>query len=161
MVDKFKNILREECRLYKDILEITTKKTETIKTNEIKELDKITRIEQTFIKKIGKLEEEREETVKNIRKEFNIDENADMSQIIERIGEEHKKEIETITSELMDILQKIKEKNDLNGMLIKDSLEFINLNVNLLTNATTQNTYGGKNTTGNMTQNRSMFEVKI
>ena len=59
----------------------------------------------------------------------------------------------------MDILNQIKERNELNGSLISDSLEYINLNIDILTNSTIDNTYDNKQTDSKTIQRR-MFDTK-
>jgi len=62
---------------------------------------------------------------------------------------------------MLDTLNKVKENNQLNSILINDSLEYINLNINLLTDASANNTYDNKTNKGKATQNKSLFDAKV
>jgi len=54
----------------------------------------------------------------------------------------------------------LKERNTLNGTLINDSLEYINLNIDLLTNNSFDNNYGEKSKEVGGKPARRMFDTK-
>jgi len=161
LTEELKDILREEAEIYKAMLDLTTKKTDIITTGQVKELDKITQAEQSLIVKIGRLEEIREQVVGNIEKFLQVDDSINMTKIGSYLKEEDRIEVEELKNQLVSILNEIKEKNDLNNILIQDSLEYINLNINLLTNATTQSTYDNKNSKVENKQSKSLFDAKV
>lgn len=162
MIKKLVDILNKELSVYKDILEVSTKKTKVIINGAAKELDKITQVEQTMILQIGRLENERENLVDNIKKQLKIEEDdVSISKIIDNLKDEYKVEIENIRKELLDILNKIKERNELNSMLINDSLEYINFNLNLLANTSAETTYSDKVNKNNEKANSNLFDAKV
>lgn len=161
LTEELKDILREEAEIYKTILELTIKKTDIITAGHVKELDKITQAEQSLIVQIGKLEEIRERVVGNIEKFLQLDDSINMTAIGSYLKEEDRIEVEELKNQLVSILNEIKEKNALNNILIQDSLEYINLNINLLTNATTQNTDDNKNGKVENKQSKSLFDAKV
>ncbi|RKD32327.1 flagellar protein FlgN [Thermohalobacter berrensis] len=161
VVKGLKDILERELHLYNNILDLSEKKTEIIKSGKVKELEKTTQIEQKLIYQAGRLEEEREEIIEKLRKEFGLKKDIDMTKLLEHLDKNEKGIIEKIRNELLDTLEKLKERNNLNGRLIQDSLEYINFNLNLLTNASKQTTYSNEVKKGDQPQNKNLFDAKV
>ncbi|EOC99395.1 flagellar protein FlgN [Caldisalinibacter kiritimatiensis] len=164
LIKELKEILEEELKIYKEMLQITEKKTKVITSGTAKELDKTTQIEQTMILKIAKLENQREKIVENIKIQVGINGEASVAKLTEKISAQYKnevKELESIRDELLDILNKIKKRNELNSKLINDSLEYINFNINLLTSSATETTYTNKVEEGNAGKSQSLFDAKV
>lgn len=153
--DELKEILNEELQIYKELSQITYEKTQTIIDNDTEFLDKITRREEELILEITQWEKKREELLNS----WGLDKNTPLNQIISNIPAEDKKELEEIKEELFKILKEIKERNELNNVLIRDSLEYIDFNINLLSNAKDPGTYGKGNKNSNV--NQSIFDKKV
>lgn len=160
LFDELIEVLSEELKAHKDLLSLTNKKTDIIIAGHVKDLDKITQLENTLIISIGKLEERREKVVENIQKQLKIKEELSMSSILKYSDEETTKEIEKIKNEFLDIIGNLKNKNQLNNVLIQDNLEFINLNLQLLTNSLEQELYNSKTEKSKSSQNPSLFDAK-
>ena len=142
--DELKEILNEELQIYKELSQITYEKAQTIIDNDTEFLDKTTRREEELILGITQWEKKREELLNS----WGLDKNTPLSQIISNIPAEDKKELE-----------EIKERNELNNVLIRDSLEYLNFNINLLTNAKDPGTYRKGNKSSNI--NQSIFDRKV
>ncbi|WP_427338121.1 flagellar protein FlgN [Caloranaerobacter sp. DY30410] len=161
LVNDLKEILIEELNLYKHMLELSINKTEIITSGQVRELDKITQKEQALILKAGRLEDIRENIISKIQNELKLNEIKNISRLVDYLSEEQKKEIEDIKQQLIDVLNRLKERNSLNSTLIKDSLEYINLNVNLLTNALSSNIYSDKVNKDDVLQSKNIFDAKV
>ncbi|KPU26436.1 hypothetical protein TR13x_10175 [Caloranaerobacter sp. TR13] len=161
LIKDLKEILSQELNLYKHMLELSIDKTEIITSGQVRELDKITQKEQALILKAGKLEDIREKVLSRIQEELKLKKIQNISKLVDYLSEEQKKEIEDIKEQLIDVLDKLKERNILNSALIKDSLEYINLNVNLLTNALTGSTYSDKVNKDEVVQSKNIFDAKV
>ena len=157
-IEQLKKVLYEQIEVYKHILSLSVKKTDIVVNGHIKKLEEITQEEQKLIIKIGKLEDIRESVIYNINKELGLEE-LNMTKLNDYLEEADKVFIKNLKDELMDILNQIKERNELNGSLISDSLEYINLNIDILTNSTIDNTYDNKQTDSKTIQRR-MFDTK-
>lgn len=157
-IEQLKKVLYEQIEVYKHILSLSVKKTDIVVNGHIKKLEEITQEEQKLIIKIGKLEDIRESVIYNINKELGLEE-INMTKLNDYLEEADKVFIKNLKDELMDILNQIKERNELNGSLISDSLEYINLNIDILTNSTIDNTYDNKQTDSKAIQRR-MFDTK-
>ncbi|KYO64121.1 flagellar protein FlgN [Thermovenabulum gondwanense] len=128
--------LKEQLSIYEELLEIAKKKTDILVKNDIKHLEEITAIEQEMIVKLGKLEEERQEFIKDCSSHLNLNEDmVNSSYMINLFPEEIKKEMDEVTGKLRSTLQNLDEKNRLNESLIKSALEFINNSIELLVDA--------------------------
>ncbi len=157
-IEQLKKVLYEQIEVYKHILSLSVKKTDIVVNGHIKKLEEITQEEQKLIIKIGKLEDIRENVIYNINRELGLEE-LNMTKLNDYLEEADKVFIKNLKDELMDILNQIKERNELNGSLISDSLEYINLNIDILTNSTIDNTYDNKQTDSKVIQRR-MFDTK-
>lgn len=162
LVEELRDVLLEELNIYEEMLELTTKKTDIITSGKINDLDNITHLENSIILKLGKLEERREKVVDNIQNQLGTGEGSTITDILNQIDDTTgiKQQIEGITKKLSRLLNTLKEKNDLNGLLIKDTLEYIELNMNLLTNVSERGIYNNKVQKENTAQKISLFDSK-
>jgi len=161
-VERLITALNEEYEIYKEVLEIARKKRKIIIEGRIKELDSITSKEQAMIFSIAKLENIRESIIKDIVKELDTDSIVNISELTQYLDEESKNDIIAIKSKFKDILKAVKDENDLNSMLIEQSLEYIEFNKNLLTTLENKgNTYGSNADEKDIKTNSNLFDVKI
>ncbi|SHJ66444.1 flagellar protein FlgN [Paramaledivibacter caminithermalis] len=154
--------LNKEYEIYKKVLEIAKQKRRIIIEGRIKDLDGITSKEQAMIISIGKLENIRQSILKNIANEFDTNEVQNISELSEHLDDESKKEIFDIRDKFDDILKNIKNENDLNSKLIKQSLEYIEFNKNLLTSLENEgSTYGSDADEKDIKSKSNLFDVRI
>lgn len=159
-VQQLREVLKQEINVYKEMLQLSVEKTDVIIGGHIKRLEQITDHEQKLIMKIGKFEDIRESIVFNMQKNLGLGEDLDMSKIKNHVDHEDKAFIEDQKDELLKTLNELKERNILNGTLINDSLEYINLNIDLMTNNTFDNTYGKNSQEFTSKPLRRMFDKK-
>ncbi len=163
-IDELKQVLNSELELYKSLLDITVKKTDIIMEGRIKELDSITQLEQSFIIKIGKYEDTREKVVRKIASKLDVSidtSEISISKILNHIEDEDSRELDNLKNQIIIVLEKLKEKNTLNSMLIKDSLEYINFNLNILTDSDNESTYSNSADKGKVKQSKNLFDAKV
>lgn len=159
LIEELKVVLTKELEEYKQVLELADKKTDILISGSIDKIENITKEEYEIIYRIEKLESDREKIVSDIEKGFNIQEQMDLTTLIGYFNEQEQETLNTIKDELTDILTKLKDKNELNKTLINDSLQYIDLGVNLLTDSSSQGTYKGDTREIN-TQNKNLFDIK-
>ncbi len=70
-----------------------------------------------------------------------MDINTPLSEVIQRIPE-GKEELNRIGEELSKSLEEIQSRNNINSQLINENLQWLDFNMNLLTNTFTPTTYG-------------------
>lgn len=153
--DELIEILREELELLKAIKKLAYHKTETIINSKVEELSQITEKEEKIINKMTEVENKRL-ILFNI---WGVNKDTSLSQVIEKIPEDNIDLIE-IWEELCLLLIDIKNKNNLNNELLKDNLEWLDFNINLLTQRPSPNTYDGKNN-NDKPSNKNFFDRKV
>lgn len=162
LFEELRDVLLDELKLYEEMYNLAVKKTDVIINGKISDLDNITHLENSLILKLGQIEARREKVVVNIQEQLGVKKDSTISEILSHIddADEIKQELDNIAKKLLNVLNSIKEKNDLNGLLIRDNLEYIELNINLLTNATDRGIYNNKTQKELTSQNISLFDTK-
>ena len=101
-----------------------------------RELDKMVKLEQNMIFNIGQLEKKREEEVAKLCKALELNSSRiNISELMQGLQPEQKKELENVQERLRGILSELKAVNDVNGQLLEQSLEYIDYSINLLAGA--------------------------
>lgn len=157
LVEILIKVLHEEIDVYRELLEKLEEKTEVLISGDIKGLDDVTKSEYNIIEKLSKFETLREKVIFNISHKEGLKKDINITEIIELLEGKEKEKLTILRDDLIDLLEKIKNKNTLNGTLIKDSLDYIDLNINLFTNTNNNLTYG-KNKS--KPENISLFNEK-
>ncbi|WP_075982961.1 flagellar protein FlgN [Bacillus massilinigeriensis] len=116
-------------KLHKSLYEIAVKKTEVIKKGDIDTLNQILKDEQTHIAAITKVEKERQQAACALVPE---QENPSVTDCFERISEIEQFRLAEIANKLSELVFELKEQNFLNQQLIHQSLQFVNVSMNLL-----------------------------
>lgn len=135
LIDDLVDIMSKENEIYKDLIPIASKKTNVIIKNDLTALQDITDQEQLVIEQINSLERKREEVIKNIGTVLGKDPRAlDMKTLIKIMGKQPKEQLRLsrIHDELKGTLKSLVMINDRNKVLIEQSLEMIEFNINLL-----------------------------
>ncbi len=103
-----------------------------------KDLELITEIvkkEEEFIGRVNNLDKKRESMLKDIAIVIRINPNKiKLSDIIEKIGKDNEAAVSLslLREELIDKTEKLKQQNEMNSLLINQSLEFVNFTINAL-----------------------------
>ncbi|MCJ8007592.1 flagellar protein FlgN [Lederbergia wuyishanensis] len=155
LIESMEKLLSLHLELHKAALE----KTEAIKTNDIKSLDKLLREEQKLATSIQITENKRQQATAILT---NGDKATTISQIIQQLKAPSKEKLSELQGKLTTVISELQETNALNQQLLQYSLQFINLNLDLLApepelpNYTkTQNELNENTNTG-----RSVFDSK-
>ncbi|RKD23540.1 FlgN protein [Caminicella sporogenes DSM 14501] len=155
--------LNKEYDVYAEVLKLAKKKKKVIIEGKVKELDSITGKEQVMIVTLGKLEKIRESIVNNIIKEMEIkDEIENITELVEYFDDEEREKVLEIRKKLVEILDEVKKENNLNSELIKQSLEYIEFNKNLLMTLNNQGvTYGANADEKDVKVKTNLFDMKV
>ena len=166
LIEELIMILGDEEKLYSELIPVAEKKTQTIVDNDLRSLNSITEEEQVFVGQISKLEKKRQEVIRNIGIVMNKKESElDFVTIIGLLSGQPKEQEEL--SRLHDRLKRTVEMlsmiNERNQMLIKQSLEMIDFDMNLLQSLRTSPGVGQYNTSSEVElqgENSGMFDAK-
>lgn len=135
LMENLISVLREECREYDGLLELSHRKTAVIVSNNLENLEKITDEEQDLVSRISNLEKKRMEVTADMANVLNKDVNtlklADLIDILEGRPAEQKALAE-IHDSLHTSVRELKRVNEQNQELIKNALEMVEFDMNLL-----------------------------
>ena len=121
-------------KMHRSLLELTNTKTEYIKVGDMEQLDALLKKEQMHIAAIETLEQQRQQFVTDYLNAKGIVQNTEISiaEIIEMTDEPEKSALQKVRESLMAVVNELKEKNFLNQKLIMQSLQFVNLTLDML-----------------------------
>ncbi|MFS1517151.1 flagellar protein FlgN [Bacillus sp. SCS-151] len=148
---------------HESLYDLSIKKVDVIKSSNIESLDKILIEEQKHIAIINKLNEERKAMVYELVSGHPISGNEPtMTDCINIVSGQTKQQLADIQSELIKVIDKLKQQNELNQALIYQSLQYVNLSLDLLIPQPTSFNYEKPTSTTSHEQivNRSMFDSK-
>lgn|SRR5690625_3721601 len=159
------DILTKVTDSYVKLLENSRQKTNLIKTNDIDALSKLLVSERKLNQQVELLEGQRQEVTEKIFANLNIDvEEKTVTELLRYMTDDQiKKELEEKVVKLVEIIVEIREIERLNEELIQQSLQFVQLSLDLLQpvnktinyNDNTQNKNKNKEI-----QKRSVFDSK-
>ena len=167
LIDELIGILGKEQEVYDKLIPVIREKTQVIVRNDTVALQEITASEQYAIDQIAALEKKRSRVMEDIKTVLGKeDENLSLSTLIGLLN--HQQREKRILSEIHDKLKEtvniLVEINNRNKVLIQQSLEMIEFNVNFL--QSTRMSPGNNTYTKNASQNdekssgTGMFDAK-
>ncbi|MFJ8102414.1 flagellar protein FlgN [Lysinibacillus sp. NPDC096212] len=149
-------------RMHKSLLELAIKKTEIITAGNIEALDQMLKDEQAHIAAIDKLEQQRQKQVTDYleAKGLASTDKATVADVIEAAEQQTEKDtLSAVRNRLLQIINDLKNQNDLNQKLVFQSLQFVNLTLGSLRPQTEQMNYSGNEIRGtNKVAKKSFFD---
>ncbi|MGE5614013.1 MAG: flagellar protein FlgN [Bacillota bacterium] len=160
LTDKLLEVLNKESAIYEGILKLSKEKTDAIVAGKVSELERITKLEQSIILKLGKLERERESIVESIaaglgKKAAEIT----LTDIISVMPGAEAKKLKEYQEGFAKLLEKLRGANMLNSKLIRNSLEYIDFSINILAGAGAEGNYS--NIGGSEVLKKNFFDMKL
>lgn len=152
--EELRELLFQELEVLKKLLEYATSKTDMIIENDVDNLEKMTRKEENFIQTLVDVENRRATLLDS----WGVSKDTPISKLLEKIIGD-KTELKWIRDEMIDVMERLSERNSLNSMLLNDHLEWIDFNVNLITNASTNLNYGFR--IPDLNEGNSLFDRKV
>ncbi len=161
-IKKLIDILNKESAIYEGILKLSREKTDVIVKGRVTELEGITRAEQAVILQLGKLEEEREALVGKLAGQLGMKpEDITISELEKILPKEQSKELKNCSSKMTGLINDLRDTNGMNSKLIKNSLDYIEFSVNVLSNAGSSGDIYGKSGQSNDAKKRNFFDMKL
>jgi len=161
-IKKLIEILDKEAAIYEGLLKLSREKTDVIVKGKVTELEGITKVEQSMILQLARLEETREKLVALLSEELGM--NADdinVTELEKVLPKDQSEELSECQKKMTGIFRDLKDSNDLNAKLIKNSLDYIDFSVNILSNAGSSGDLYGKSGQSNDPGKRNLFDVKL
>lgn len=136
LIDELIDVLEKENTEYETLMLLSKEKTPVIVKGDLEKLQRITEVEQEYVAKIRNLEKKREEVMKDIGTVLSKDpQKMKITDLIELLSKQpnEQKRLSEVHDKLKMTLGNVKQNNDINANLIKESLEIIDFNLNLVT----------------------------
>mgnify|MGYP001195763248 FL=1 len=156
-------LLNQLIELHERLLDVSQEKTEILKNGDFDRLQELLKKEQALVKNITQVEQKRIEEVER----WSIDKGLDPKEItvttmIENyINGTEKDELEKATVALADKLHTLRGQEELNKQLTEQSMQFVQLSLNMIKPSSIQNmNYGNKPQQQPTTHNQSIFDSK-
>ena len=166
LIEELIMILGDEEKIYAEIIPVAEKKTQIIVNNDLQSLNSITEEEQALVGKISKLEKKRQEVIRNIGIVMNKKESElNFITIIDLLNgqEKEQEELRRLHDKLKRTVSDLSLINERNQMLIKQSIEMIDFDINLLQSLRTSPGVGQYNTASEVEiqgMSKGMFDAK-
>ena len=157
------NILDRQRELYRKLLEIAKNKQPVLVKGDLAAIERFTKQEEKFVVGVGKLEEQRSRVHQALANHFHVPE-AEMTlgDIALRVGAELGDKLTQVGDCLKDILNELKDVNNLNNILIKQSLDFIEFSVNLISSIGETPSYPEQSGVSSKNQTKArLFDQKV
>ncbi|MBS7344121.1 MAG: flagellar protein FlgN [Caryophanon sp.] len=121
-------------RLHRSLLDVAIKKTDIIKDGDMDGLNDMLKSEQTHIAAIERLEQQRQVEVTDYLRAngFAPTEAPTVAQLIDAAPQHEKQMLQQARERLIDVIDQLKQRNDLNQKMIFQSLQFVNMTLDLL-----------------------------
>ncbi|RDY71537.1 flagellar protein FlgN [Halobacillus trueperi] len=148
-------------QLHESLLSLSLRKTEALKTNDVTGIQQLLIQEKKHVQAIEKIEKQRERSVIQWATEKGIPpRERTVSELIEILNGEEKEKLQNAYEALILVLADLKQQEKLNTELTQQSLQFINMSLDLLQPSIQSVNYGGKEGNNSGTAKRSIFDSK-
>lgn len=142
-------------QLNKSLYELADKKTDIVKKGDMEAFQQLQQNEQKHILAIQKINRDREQAVTTLVPNL---ENPTITDCLPYVAEKDRYKLTQLKDELMTVLTKLQEQNDLNQQLINQSLEFVNMSVHMLLPQQQQMNYGPPTDKKQQTETKRIFQ---
>ena len=153
LMENLIDILEKEVTEYKSLLKLSEQKTPVIVKGDITNLQKITDEEQDIVGRLTHLDRKREEVMKDIANVLNKDVSNLKLQAIIQILEARpmeQKKLAKAHDELQTVVEAVSRINEQNRALIKQQLEMVEFDMNLIKSMNSAPTTADYNRSANM-----------
>lgn len=157
---KLKETMNRELEAYIEILELAKRKTEILKDSKVTELELLTLDERAKVEEINSIGAERESIARGLADSLGVNERLDLSTMSQYFTDEGQLEFSEIRSDFVDTIEELKKVNSLNETLIKDSLEYIDFSLNIMTSATVGGGYSQNADNSGGESKKNLFDFK-
>ena len=156
------SILEKLEKMHRSLLQLANQKTEIVKKGDIDGLQEILKSEQSHVAAIEVLEKQRQQMVTDYlrAKGIALTDTPTVADVIEAAEtEEEREQLEDVRKQLLSVIDYLRIQNDLNQKLVYQSLQFVNVTLDLLRPQPDQINYSGQPVRGeNKGSKKSLFD---
>ena len=168
IIEVLMDVIEQEIQVHEALLDTATKKTSIIIKGNLTELSQITEIEQNQVEQLSSVERKREESMYDIcmvlGKKPGTVKFSDLIELMESQPEVQER-LKGQYKQLKKVVYELKDRNEHNRSLIKDSLEMAEFSINLLQNTQTvpdmANYNKGASNVETRGMDRALFDTKF
>ncbi|MBE0451355.1 MAG: flagellar protein FlgN [Clostridia bacterium] len=153
--------LEKESEIYREILEISTKKREAIRGNQIENLEALAGHEQALVVTLFKLEELREKVLDLILRELKIDHIENVTQLAQFLLPEERQKVLSAKDELIVLVKNTVDENRFNNRMIEDKLDLIEFNIGMLTQMSDDSGKYDKKAVNEAYERKNIFDARV
>ncbi|MBP2664471.1 MAG: FlgN protein [Firmicutes bacterium] len=156
-------LLTELVNLYQGIVKLSeSKRVILVSGGNPKELEVITKQEEILILQIAKIEKVRGSIIQEIAAEHNLDcKKITLSQIQVLVKGDAAERFVQISDKLSTIVTELSTLNEANTKLLQQAMKFVNFNINILAQNTSDPTYAPQGQPDKPAQARSFIDQKV
>ena len=135
LMENLIDVLNRESNEYEGLLQISQRKTAIIVSSNLEELQKITDEEQNMVNRVNALDHKRMEVTKDIATVLNRDvTKLTLTNLIEMLAARpaEQQALAKVHDRLSKTVHELQRVNEQNGSLLKDALEMVEFEINLL-----------------------------
>jgi flagellar biosynthesis/type III secretory pathway chaperone len=126
-------LLEKHVKLHKGLLDLANKKTEVLKKGDMEVLSKMMKEEQKYIAAIKQIEKERILVVEKIISALgHTQTEPTLTACIELVEEPERSALERLRDNLVAVVTELKNINELNQQLLHQSLQFVNMTLDMI-----------------------------
>lgn len=160
-IDQLVETLTKETEIYQDVLKLSIEKREAIKTQDIQKLEKVTAGEQALIVTLFKLEEIREKVTDGLMQEMGVDHIETLDQLTKFMVPSDRDVIQKAKQDLFIVVKNVSDENKFNTKMMEDKLEWIQLNLELLTSVSNDSGKYDKDAVNDTYERRNIFDARV
>lgn len=159
-IEAISQSLQTLIKVHVELYEFSKQKTEIIKEGSVENFQKILVEERKYAKRLLQAEEQRQEKVEKWYMDHQLPlENMTITNMLEIISNEQDQfELEQLTIKLTNAITQLKQQEQLNYDLIQQSMQFVQLSLDMLSPTINNMNYGKSH--GSEAPKRSVFDSK-
>lgn len=162
MWDKLVVALNQILEIYQALLQLSRKKKEILIAANPQELEKLTKQEEMLIIQAGKLEKLRLVAMQGLVVELGISpDQVVMSALIKYADSTTAAKLSEIFQAFTEITGELNKLNELNEKLIRQSLDFVSYNINILSQSKADTTYAPQRQESVGKSGRTILDAKV
>lgn len=125
------------------LLQLAREKTNILKNGDMAKLDQLLKKEEKIVKLLEEAEEKRHTAVQQfLTGKGIVNENVTLTELYKLVGKDDREQMTELQEKLMGDITALKQQNELNQELMTQSLQFVNLSLEMLAPETSIGTYG-------------------
>lgn len=159
-IQKMTSVIEELCQAHEILLKVTQDKTTFIKDGELDKLTSLLAQERKGIRLIEKLENKRSQNLVELKQQGTLsEETTTITEILQSLPEnEEAKQLGKSATRLTQAIVEIRDQEQLNQELLKQSMQFVQLSLNMMNPSIENMNYNQKQE--ETTIDRSAFDSK-